>query len=77
MYKRQVAVLAHGFIHHRIVLVPTGRIQSARTTSSPFQRRARLQTIHLDVARATIAPALFDIDEAAGDTLRRTLPAPR
>jgi putative membrane protein len=71
-----VAVLAHGFFHHRIVLVPSGRIQSARTTSSPLQRRARLQTIHLDVARAAVAPALFDIDECAGEELRRSLPAP-
>ena len=71
-----VAVLAHGVVHHRIVLVPAGRIQSARSSSSPFQRRAGLHTIHLDVARAAIAPSLFDIDEAAGEELRRSLPAP-
>jgi putative membrane protein len=71
-----VAVLAHGVVHHRIVLVPTSRVQSARSSASPFQRRAGLQTIHLDVARALPSPHLFDIDAATGDELRRSLPAP-
>ncbi len=65
-----VAVLSHGVIHHRTALVPRPKIQSARTTASPFQRMARLQTLHLDVARSALAPHLFDIDCNLADDLR-------
>jgi len=75
-----VAVLGHGVLHHRIVIVPRPKIQSARTTSSPFQRTAGLQTVHLDVARSLVAPHLFDVDTAMADTLRHqvmTVPSRR
>jgi len=69
------AVLAHGVLHHRVILVPINRVQSARTSSSPFQRRLDLETVHLDVARTVQAPQLFDMDATAADHLRRSCPA--
>ena len=80
----RVVVVAHGALRHRIDVVPLDRVQSARTTSSPFQRRAGLMTVHVDVAAASLvsllpgarsgAPHLYDIDAAVGARLRGELP---
>ena len=72
--------LSSGVLHHRIDLVPLDRIQSARASSSPFQRRVDLATFHVDVAGATWlgpltrSPRLFDMDAATAERLHRTLP---
>jgi putative membrane protein len=69
-----VLVVASGALVHHVELVPTERIQSRRTTASPFQRRLGLATLRLDVAgaRRAAAPGLGDllVEEAA--TARRT-----
>lgn len=69
-----VAVVGHGVLQHRVVLIPRHRLQSARTSASPFQRRVHLRTIHLDVARAVRAPSLFDMDEDVAAAWRSTVP---
>jgi len=72
--------LAAGVLTHRVDLVPLDRIQSARTRSSPAQRRLDLATFHVDVAGSTWvgsltrSPSLFDMDAATAAELRRTLP---
>lgn len=76
----RLLALSSGVLHHRIDLVPLDRIQSARTSSSPFQRRTSLATFHVDVAGATWmgpltrSPGLFDMDAATAERLHRTLP---
>jgi uncharacterized membrane protein YdbT with pleckstrin-like domain len=72
--------LASGVLHHRIDLVPLDRVQSARTRSTPFQRRLDLATFRLDVAGSTWlgpltrSPGLHDMDAATADHLREALP---
>lgn len=68
-----LVVLAHGSLVHRTELVPVGRVQSARTTSSPLQRRAGVATTHLDVA-GRHAPHLYDVDRDVAERLRRATP---
>lgn len=80
----EVMALAHGVVRHRIELVPIARVQSARTSSSPFQRRASLATFHLDVAGSGLValgqlPHLYDMDagvaaEALAEIPRRSAP---
>ncbi len=78
-------------VRHRIDIVPIDRIQSARSSSSPFQRRAGLVTLHVDVASPSVgavllpglgagSPDLFDMDADTARDLRSELPrrsAPR
>ena len=52
-----------GWLWRRTAVVPASKVQSARVTSSPFQRRAGLATFHADVAGHGGAPRV--IDEAA------------
>lgn len=68
-----LVVLAHGALIHRTELVPVNRVQSARCSSSPFQRRVSLATLHLDVA-GRHAPHLFDLEADVADDLRRRAP---
>jgi putative membrane protein len=63
-----LSALAAGVVLHRLHLVPHARLQSARASASPLQRRAALATIHLDVAGRKDAPHLLDVD---GPTARR------
>lgn len=69
----RMVVLAHGFWIRRTALVPVARVQSARATASPFQRRAGLATIHLDVAGGS-APSLYDLGAEPTHELVRTVP---
>lgn len=72
-----IAVFAAGVVLHRLHLVPIERIQSARAVQSPFQRRAGLTTLALDIAGSAGAPGLYDLDVPTATTLRRELPRAR
>jgi putative membrane protein len=69
-----VLVVASGALVHHVELVPTERIQSRRTTASPFQRRLGLATLRLDVAgaRRAAAPGLGDLLVEDAASVRRT-----
>ena len=69
-----LVALARGAIHHRLDLVPLGRIQSCRTWAGPLSRRRRLSSIQVDIAGSRRAPSLHDLDEATGRSLLRSLP---
>jgi uncharacterized membrane protein YdbT with pleckstrin-like domain len=49
------------------VIVPLSKAQSCRVRSTPFQRRAHLATLHVDVAGSGADPRV--IDERAGRAL--------
>jgi putative membrane protein len=74
-----VAAFASGVLHHRLDLVPRRRIQSARCSSSPFQRRLGLATVWLDVAGGstrgplTSSPHLHDLEGTVADEAMRRL----
>jgi putative membrane protein len=68
-----ITVFAAGAIAHRVHVVPRGRVQSARTTASPFQRRAGLATSWLDIAGSP-APNLYDIAAATASDIRTRIP---
>jgi putative membrane protein len=70
-YDTAHAVLARGALVHRIDIASRTRLQSARTTTSPLQRRVDLTTIHFDLAG--LAPRLADVDSEIGASLRRTV----
>ena len=71
-----VVVVASGALVHHLELIPTTRIQSRRTTASPFQRRVGLATLRLDVAgtRRGGAPGLGDLVAEEASAARRTIP---
>jgi putative membrane protein len=69
-----ITAFAAGVLHHRVHLVPATGVQSARTRRSPFQRRAGLATIALDVAGTRDAPSLYDADVSVARALRNDLP---
>ncbi|MET0901757.1 MAG: PH domain-containing protein [Acidimicrobiales bacterium] len=72
-----VLVVASGVLLHHLELVPVERIQSRRTTASPFQRRLGLATLRLDVAgsgRGRGAPGLGDLVADRAGAVRRTVP---
>jgi putative membrane protein len=71
-----VAVFGAGAVAHRVHIVPRRRVQSARTSSSPLQRRVGLATCSLDVAGSP-APRLYDIDAGTAAELRTALPRTR
>jgi putative membrane protein len=69
-------ILASGVLHHRIDIAPRNRIQSTRTSSSPFQRQAGLVTLHVDLAGRglrRLSAHLFDVDVRLAIHLQRTL----
>lgn len=73
----EVLALASGAVVHHLDLIPGERLQSARTSASPLQRRARLATLHVDVAGGTrfgSAPRLFDLGEPVAAAARRRRP---
>lgn len=70
-----VVVLSSGVVAHHVQIVPVGRLQSARTLASWFQRRVRVATLALDVAGAS--PRLMDVDEPIANELHATLPLVR
>ena len=57
-----------GGVARRTAVVPAGKVQSSRLRSSPFQRRAGLATLTIDVAGKGPAPTIRDGD---ADELRR------
>ena len=71
-----ITVFAAGAISHRVHVVPRQRVQSARTTASPFQRRAGLATCWLDIAGSR-APHLYDIAAATASDMRTGIPRTR
>jgi len=71
-----LAALGAGVIVHRLYLVPHARLQSARASATPLQRRGDLATLHLDVAGRG-APHLLDIDGSTAVELARRLPLVR
>ncbi len=70
----RLSALAAGVVLHRLHLVPHARLQSARASTSPLQRRAALATIHLDVAGRKDAPHLLDLDGATARRMALALP---
>ncbi len=70
-----VIVLSSGVVAHHVQIVPVGRLQSARTLASWFQRRVGVATLALDVAGAS--PRLMDVDEPIANELHATLPLAR
>jgi putative membrane protein len=69
-----LVVLGRGVLHHRLELVPLGRVQSCRTVANPLQRVSRLATLHVDVAGDPHAPRLYDLDAPTADALLHRLP---
>jgi len=71
-----VVVVASGALVHHLELIPIERIQSRRTTTSPFQRRVGLATLRLDVAgsRRAGSPGLGDLVADRARSVRRTVP---
>lgn len=72
-----VVAVASGVVVHHLELIPAERVQSARTLTSPFQRRLALATLRLDVAGSTrlgLAPGLSDLPEQTASAARRTAP---
>jgi uncharacterized membrane protein YdbT with pleckstrin-like domain len=60
----------HGGWSRETSLVPVARAQSTRLTSSPFQRRAGLASLAVEVAGRGSTPRVVDGDAAALDALR-------
>jgi putative membrane protein len=59
-----------GALTRQTVVVPADRVQSARSLSSPFQRRLDLATLAVDVAGPGGSPRVVDVGAAtAGDLL--------
>ncbi len=57
-----------GALVHHLELIPRDRVQSARTTASPWQRRLGLRTLRIDVAGGAQHPwrrasGLMDLTE--------------
>ena len=71
-----VLAVASGTLLHHLELVPTERIQSRRTTRSPFPRRLGLATLRLDVAgpRRAGAPGLGDLAVERATFAQHTVP---
>jgi putative membrane protein len=70
------AVVARsGWLIRRLSVTPVTALQSTQLTSSPFQRRRRLATLRLQIARSRGArdPRLLDIDVADGNRLLHDL----
>jgi putative membrane protein len=71
-----VLVVASGALVHHLELVPIERIQSRRSTRSPFQRRLGLATLRLDVAgsRRAGAPGIGDLAVEQATAVQRHVP---
>ena len=67
----------YGVLVRSTVIVPLSKAQSCRVLATPFQRRAGLATLHVDVAGSGVDPHV--LDEAAGraeELLYAVLPRP-
>jgi putative membrane protein len=72
-----VVVARSGWLVRRLSVTPVGALQSVSLSSSPFQRRRGLATLHLEIARSRGArdPRLIDLAAADGDALLARLAA--
>jgi len=66
-------VARRGALLRRTVVTPSGRAQSATARSSPFQRRAGLATLVVDVAGPGTSPQVIDEATATVRSLQRAL----
>ena len=62
--RERFLVTRSGWLNRRTVVVPLARVQSARLHANPWQRRAGLATLSVDLAGPGPVPQV--IDEAAG-----------
>ena len=62
-----------GGVARRTVVVPAAKVQSTRLRSSPFQRRAGLATLAVDVAGKGRTPTIRDADATTLRALQREL----
>jgi len=73
-----VVVSRSGVLVRRTAWVPRERLQGLALTAGPFQRRARLATLDLQIARSPGVwggPRLLDLDRATGERLQADLAA--
>jgi putative membrane protein len=56
-------VVRSGLLWRRLAVVPHHRIQSARVTQGPWQRRLRLASLRIDTAGSRIKTAAAHRDE--------------
>lgn len=70
-----VIVARAGVLVRRTSFVPIARVQSLELRASPFQRRARLATLALQIPRSSTSrdPRLHDLDRDTGEHLLRRL----
>lgn len=69
-------VARRGGLIRETALVPVAKVQSTRLASSPFQRRAGLATLYVDVAGQGRTPALIDaVADGVTDLHRDTIDA--
>jgi len=77
-------VMRSGVLVRRTAFVPVGRVQALALSASPVQRRQRLATLELQVARSPgtwSGPRMIDVDVRVADRwlagLAREIAAPR
>ena len=58
-----------GALTRQTVIVPTGRVQSARLHSTPLQRRLGIATLRVDVAGPGVSPRVVDVGLATAEDL--------
>jgi len=70
-----VVVARSGWLVQRLSVTPSTALQSVRLTSSPFQRRRRLASLRLEIARSrgALDPRLLDIAATNGTALLHRL----
>lgn len=68
-------IVREGILNRRTTYLPADRLQLLETTANPFQRVARLATVHLQVARPAMAaaPRALDLDAADARDWRERL----
>jgi putative membrane protein len=62
-------VARRGWLLRSSAVVPLAKVQSARVTSTPFQRRAGLATLHADVAGGGTMPRVVDESAERAESL--------
>lgn len=71
----RVVLARSGWLLRRTTVTPAQAPQSVRVSMSPFQRRRRLATMHVEIARSRGArdPRLIDMARVDAERLQRTL----
>ena len=72
-WERELVLARAGGLARETVVVPAAKAQSTRLRSTPFQRRAGLATLHVDVAGKGPTPAIRDGDVTRLRALQREL----